>query len=232
MATKRSQRVGIWAIAVVLVVSTIAMFVGLMLAPGNDARDQQRQEELIAEYQQDYEEYQDAIAVHACEVGEPYYAALANYRDDRVAAWDGSGVDELVTEDIVAGDGDIEDPAEYAAYYIGWTPDGSTFDSSFDEGREDCLSMPITPVYGGMIEGWDEGVESMQVGGVRQLTIPSDMGYGELGSQDPMTGEYAIEPDTPLRFIVMVVEVPEEPDIMEPVMNPELERLLQRGGVF
>lgn len=40
---------------------------------------------------------------------------------------------------------------------------------------------------GEVIEGWDEGIEGMQEGGVRTLTIPPDLAYGSAG----------LEPDIP-----------------------------------
>jgi len=61
-------------------------------------------------------------------------------------------------------------------HYTGWLRSDSTqFDSSRDRGR------PVTFQLNRVIEGWTEGVQSMQVGGKRQLVIPPDLAYGQRG---------------------------------------------------
>jgi FKBP-type peptidyl-prolyl cis-trans isomerase FkpA len=63
-------------------------------------------------------------------------------------------------------------------HYTGWLENGSKFDSSKD--RNDPFQFPLGRGY--VIPGWDEGVAGMRVGGVRKLTIPSRLGYGEHGA--------------------------------------------------
>jgi len=83
-------------------------------------------------------------------------------------------------EDLVVGDG-----AEAAAGaivnvdYVGvsWST-GAEFDASWNRG--DVFSFALG---GGMvIQGWDQGVAGMKVGGRRRLTIPPEMGYGAQGA--------------------------------------------------
>ena len=59
-------------------------------------------------------------------------------------------------------------------HYTGWLTNGKMFDSSVAKGRTFTFELGV----GGVIKGWDEGVATMQVGGVRQLVIPPDLGYG------------------------------------------------------
>ena len=86
---------------------------------------------------------------------------------------------ELIIEDIIVGQG-----AEAVKYsivtvnYTGWLEDGTKFDSSLNSGRE---PLRFTLGAGQMIQGFDQGILGMKVGGKRKLTIPPNLGYG---SQD------------------------------------------------
>ena len=85
----------------------------------------------------------------------------------------------LIIEDLVTGEG-----AEAAAgqrvsvHYTGWLTDGTKFDSSKDRNEPFEFSLGA----GHVIRGWDEGVQGMQVGGKRKLTIPPALGYGAHGA--------------------------------------------------
>ena len=81
----------------------------------------------------------------------------------------------LQIKDLVVGTGQRAQVGDTAfVHYTGWLVDGTKFDSSFDRG------VPIEFVIGAgqVIKGWDEGIASMNVGGKRELTIPSDLAYG------------------------------------------------------
>lgn len=62
-------------------------------------------------------------------------------------------------------------------HYEGKLEDGSEFDSSYKRGDP----LGFTLGSGMVIKGWDQGVDGMCKGEVRQLTIPSDLGYGDNG---------------------------------------------------
>ena len=80
--------------------------------------------------------------------------------------------------DLVAGDGDMPAAGQtVVVHYTGWLEDGMQFDSSVGGAP---FEFPIGT--GAVIQGWDEGVATMKVGGVRQLVIPSDLAYGDGGS--------------------------------------------------
>src|SRR5215510_16243877 len=60
--------------------------------------------------------------------------------------------------------------------YTGWLTSGKQFDSSVGK-------RPFQFKLGGgqVIQGWDDGVTGMKVGGKRQLRIPPNLGYGSQG---------------------------------------------------
>ena len=83
-------------------------------------------------------------------------------------------VPELQIIDVVTGEGD-ECPkwATITAHYTGAIcKDGTIFQSSKDMGK------PITFSLEQVIEGWQDGVPGMKIGGTRRLIIPSQMAYG------------------------------------------------------
>lgn len=197
MSTSKSQRIGIWIIAVVMAVGTIGSFFVVILANDNakidQASSQKQQEEMTKKYQQ----YQDKVNAQAAELSKTYYPNFVVYKD-KVVPFNKSDVKSLQKEDLKIGDGEeIKDGTSYSAYYIGWNPEGKIFDQSING---DSLKAPIPG--SGLIQGWTEGVKGMKIGGVRLLTIPSDQAYGEKGS-----GEL-IPPNTPLKFVVYAIPSP------------------------
>lgn len=63
-------------------------------------------------------------------------------------------------------------------HYTGWLTDGTKFDSSVDRKEP----FPFRIGEGQVIQGWDEGVLSMKMGGKRRLIIPPKLGYGARGA--------------------------------------------------
>lgn len=223
MATSKAQRVGIWVIAGAMIIGTIAGFAVMIIAPENDAADQKRMEEAYATYQKDAEEYQKKVDAQTTELSAKHFKTFSKYIDTP-AKFDASSVKELQTKDLAAGKGEvISDDTKYAIYYLGWNPEGKVFDSSKVEG-EDSLKQPllheskdtwlIGGQTGGVIDGWNEGLKGMKIGGVRQLTIPADKAYGEQGSGED------IPANTPIKFIVIAIEHPGT--ITQPELPQEL----------
>ncbi len=218
MSTTKTQRIGIWIIAIFMAVGTIGSFVIIILANDNSKADQARLSELQASYQRDADAYTAKKAAQTEELSQKYFAVL-NQFSSRVAPFNKDEALALKTEDLLVGDGDeLTDRSSFTAYYIGWNPEGTIFDSSISG---TTLKAPIGASPGGVIQGWTQGVAGMRVGGARELTIPSELAYGESGSGT------SIAPNTPLKFIVLVIPTPEA--IPQPTVPSALLRYYQTG---
>jgi len=62
--------------------------------------------------------------------------------------------------------------------YVGWTTDGSVFDSSYLTGKPYVIPRLSTR---GLIKGWIEGLQLMKAGSKLRFVIPPDLGYGPQG---------------------------------------------------
>lgn len=217
MATKRSQKIFIWVIAVTMLVGSVGAYFLMILANDNAARDATVAQEQMEQFEREYAEYQEKVQEQGDQLSEKYYDEFKKYEKD-VGSFS-SDVDELKKRDLKKGDGEaLTKESEFTAYYIGWNPEGKIFDSSFGD---DVLKPPFKVTPGSVIAGWTEGVDGMKVGGVRELTLPAELAYGASGS-----GEM-IPPNTPLRFIIMVIPTPEE--IPQPEVSDELMRYYNSG---
>lgn len=218
MATTKSQRIGIWIIVFLMAGGTIGSFAAIVLANKNGAADQARLTELTTEYKKAQDAYQAKVDTQAKELSDKYFATFNQYANSP-AAFDKSSVKELQKNDLVIGDGaEITADSTFSAYYLGWNPDGKVFDGSIKDG---ALKAPFEVAPGSVIKGWSDGVVGMKVGGIRELTIPSDMAYGDKGSGD------LIPANTPLKFILMIIPTPEK--IPQPQMPAELLKYYTTG---
>lgn len=85
----------------------------------------------------------------------------------------------LKFEDTTAGSGAVAAKGQtVSVHYTGWLQNGTKFDSSKD--RDQPFEFKLGA--GQVIRGWDEGVAGMKVGGVRRLTIPPQLAYGDRGA--------------------------------------------------
>jgi len=105
----------------------------------------------------------------------------------------------LVKKDLKVGDGATATAGKsVTVQYVGVSAvNGRQFDASWDRGEP----FPFTLGQGEVIQGWDEGVEGMKVGGRRMLVIPPDLAYGAQGSP-PNIG-----PNETLVFVIDLVSV-------------------------
>jgi peptidylprolyl isomerase len=106
--------------------------------------------------------------------------------------------EQLLKRDLVEGDGaTAREGSELSMQYVGVAfSSGEEFDASWGRGEPFAFTLG----GGDVIQGWDEGIEGMKVGGRRLLVIPPDKGYGEQGAGG------AIGPNETLVFVVDLKE--------------------------
>ena len=107
-------------------------------------------------------------------------------------------VEKLLIEDIKVGTGSAVKKEDIVTVnYTGTLLDGTKFDSSYDRNTPFVTKIGV----GAVIQGWDEGMIGMKVGGKRKLTIPSKLGYGDTGAGR------LIPPNAGLIFEVELLEI-------------------------
>ena len=92
---------------------------------------------------------------------------------------------DLTIEDIVVGEGAEAKPGDTVeVHYVGVEfRNGEEFDASWNRGQS--IEFPLR----GLIQGWQEGIPGMKVGGRRQLTIPPETAYGPAGGGHRLSGQ-------------------------------------------
>jgi FKBP-type peptidyl-prolyl cis-trans isomerase FkpA len=81
------------------------------------------------------------------------------------------------------------------AHYKGWFDDGKEFDSSYKRGE------PAEFPLGRVVVGWKEGLQLVGKGGMIELDVPSELGYGVQG-RPPV-----VPPNARLHFLVELIDV-------------------------
>jgi len=190
VSTSRPQRLAIWIICIVMAGGTILAFFLPMIFPDVDA-NKIAQEQWMEEYMKQLEEESAAENETASK-----YEIFGGWE---ISTFNADKVKDLTVKTLREGDGKkVAKTDTIKAYYTGWTPTGTIFDSTKSiDGKNEVRSFALNEV----IPGWTEGLTGRKVGGVYMLTIPSAMAYGEYGAGT------MIPPNTPLRFIVEIVGI-------------------------
>ena len=222
--TTPKQRIIVALIALFLLGSTFALYAGIVLGFKNQETQQAISNEKVSRFNELYAEYQAREDAQAEELSKKHFDTFKAYRSN-AKAFNAADVNTLTHKDLVVGkgreiksetneNGEVSNwDTNYAAYYIGWLSNETIFDSSFDStDKPAALKTPLTG-SSSMIQGWLEGIEGMRIGGIREITIPSVLGYGN-------TEQGAIPANSPLKFVVMLIEKPESLEVSD-----ELEQL-------
>ena len=156
--------------------------------------DQQEFMELMRKFQQ---ELRAAAEKQAAAAGEDNRKQeqefLAKNKEDKDVVTTASGLQYKVLQ---AGTGARPTAnSVVTVHYTGTLPDGTVFDSSVKRGE------PATFPVNGVIPGWTEALQIMQVGSKYKLFIPAALAYGKRGAGQ------LIGPDQMLIFEVELLDI-------------------------
>jgi len=132
----------------------------------------------------------EAAAMEAAKEGEKYLSDNSSREGVEVTE---SGLQYEVIEASDGAKPGIDDTV--SVHYVGTLMDGTEFDSSIARGEP--ASFPLK----GVIPGWTEGLQLMNVGSKFRFVIPSDLAYGDRGAGQ------AIGPGETLIFEVELLEI-------------------------
>ena len=106
---------------------------------------------------------------------------------------------DLGIEDLTVGEGaEATKGTKVSVHYVGVAfSTGEEFDASWNRGAPLDFRLGV----GQVIQGWDQGIVGMKVGGRRKLTIPPHLGYGDRGAGRD------IKPGETLVFVVDLLAV-------------------------
>ncbi len=193
--TSKKERILAGAVALFMLISTVGTYAVMIMSSSNPQPVSDAQK---AQNQKTLEEYVRKMEKRAAEankmLSKKNYPVFKKYQNAN-AKFDSSKVTKLEQKDLEIGKGkEIKELKDGSFYYIGWLADGTVFDSSFEK---DGLKAPFSSQNA--IEGWQEGVKGMKPGGVRQLTIPANLAYGDKDSGK-------IPANSVLRFVIMAAK--------------------------
>lgn len=200
LRTSPKQRLFIILIAVFMVGSIVASYAAIVISgsQGGTSSNTEVDQAKIAEYTEAYNQ----VKAEFSEATKGDFDKFIKYKSE-VAAYNETTANEsgVQTKDLAEGTGKAigENDTDYLAYYVGWCADETIFDSSYDNNTNPTAFAKILDASLGMIEGWTLGVEGMKLEGIRVVTIPGELAYG-----DKM--EICGGKNKPLKFMIFAKE--------------------------
>ena len=201
LKTSTKQRVFIIIIAILMVGSIIASYAAIVISGSQNAANGDTPEIDEAKVAAAQEEL-DAKTEELKKASADDYKKFIKYKGEAVKAYNETSANDngVQSHDYEKGSGETvsEDGNNYLAYYIGWCADESVFDSSLDNTTSPTSFKSVLDPSVGLIEGWAKGVEGMKIGGVREITVPGNLAYGD--SKEICGGT-----NKPLKFLIMAI---------------------------
>ena len=201
LKTSPKQRLFIILIAVFMVGSIVAGYAAIVISGSQGSSNSSTgeiDEAKVAEYSEAY----NKLKTEFSEATQGDFNEFIQFKSE-VAGYNETSANEggVQTKDLKIGTGKeiTENDSDYLAYYVGWCADESVFDSSYDDNTNPTAFVKILDASLGMIEGWTLGVEGMKIDGIREITIPGELAYG-----DQM--EICGGKNKPLKFMVFAKE--------------------------
>ena len=207
LKTSPKQRIFIILIAVFMVGSIVASYAAIVISGSQSntttVEAGQVDEAKVAEYEEAYSKLQAEFTAATKED----FQKFIGYKGNTVKAYNESAANSggVAIEDLVVGSGSevADDGSNYLAYYVGWCADETVFDSSFDNNDNPTGFVKILDPSLGMIEGWTLGVAGMKTEGIREVTVPGELAYGD--SMEICGGT-----NKPLKFLIYAKEKTDE----------------------
>ena len=198
LKTSVTQRVIIIIIAILMVGSIIASYAAIVISGSQGSSSDQTpkvDEAKVAAAQ----EALDVKTEELKKVSEKDFKKFVSYKSDVIKAYNETSANEngVQTHDLETGSGAEVKDDNYLAYYIGWCADETVFDSSLDDASSPTSFKSVLDPSMGLIEGWTKGVEGMKIGGIREVTIPSNQAYKD--------SDVACGANKPLKFVIMAI---------------------------
>ena len=202
LRTSPKQRFFIILIAVFMVGSIVASYAAIVISgsQGSSASTTgQVDEAKVAKYKEAY----DTAQAEFTAATKDDFQKFISYKNEAVKAYNENAANSsgVQVHDYADGSGAevAKDGSNYLAYYVGWCADEKVFDSSLDNPSNPTGFAKILDPSLGMIEGWTLGVEGMKIEGIREVTIPGELAYG-----DKM--EICGGTNKPLKFLIYAKE--------------------------
>lgn len=203
LKTSWKQRLAIAIIAAIMLGATIISYIFIILNKTPSTTSESNiDQELINRLSKEQAVLSAQVNTESVNFSKQYFDEFLAYKTNvkayNAATVNGGGVE---SKDLKIGSGAelSETSTDYFAYYVGWCANEEVFDTSFNNFENPtALKAPLDGATS-FIEGWTQGVIGMRIGGVREISIPGELAYGE-------TQEICGGFNSPLKFIIMAVE--------------------------